>query len=138
MKTVMDNVREFTKKGNQPIDVPIDDVEGSAVFGLRLKLIGEEFKEMAEAMNNWTKGVIQDYPAEEQRILKEHILKEMCDCVYVIAGMAATYGWDMTEAWRRVHESNMSKFGEKGILKDKDGKVLKPDTYKPADLEGCV
>ena len=41
----------------------------------------------------------------------QELLKELADLVYVTYGYAATYGWDLDEAFRRVHASNMSKLG---------------------------
>ena len=45
----------------------------------------------------------------------------------------------MTEAFARVHESNMSKLGADGkpILRE-DGKVLKGPNYKKPDLTDLI
>lgn len=45
----------------------------------------------------------------------------------------------MSEAFKRVHESNMSKLGEDGkpILRE-DGKVLKGPNYKAPDLSDLI
>ena len=69
----------------------------------------------------------------------ENLLKELADVIYVANGYAATFGWDLDEAVRRVHASNMSKFDENGkhVLRD-DGKVLKGDWYEDPDLSVLV
>ena len=88
---------------------------------LRYHLIEEEVSELAEA----------EEPA--------HVLKEMTDTVYVLYGMAATFGWDLDEAVRRVHASNMSKLGEDGEpIYREDGKVLKGPNYQEPDLSDLV
>jgi len=59
--------------------------------------------------------------------------------VYVTYGYAATYGWDLDEAVRRVHASNMSKLDSAGKpLKRPDGKVLKGANYWKPDLSDLV
>jgi len=63
-------------------------------------------------------------------------LKELADLVYVCFQMAASQEWDLDEAMRRVHKSNMSKLGEdrKPIYRA-DGKVLKGPGYAPPNLK---
>jgi predicted HAD superfamily Cof-like phosphohydrolase len=64
-----------------------------------------------------------------------HILKEMADLLYVLYGTAVSYGWDLDEAFKRVHRSNMSKFP---MTKNKDGKVVKGPNYIPPQLQDLV
>jgi hypothetical protein len=47
--------------------------------------------------------------------------------------------WDLEQALRRVHQSNMSKLGEDGKpIYREDGKVLKGPNYQPPDLSDLV
>ena len=47
--------------------------------------------------------------------------------------------WDLEQALRRVHKSNMSKLGEDGKpVYREDGKVLKGPNYQPPDLSDLV
>ena len=63
-------------------------------------------------------------------------LKELADLVYVCFQMAASQDWDLDEAMRRVHKSNMSKLGEDGKpIYRGDGKVLKGPNYAPPNLK---
>ncbi|OUV26353.1 MAG: hypothetical protein CBC48_15500 [bacterium TMED88] len=63
-------------------------------------------------------------------------LKELADLVYVCFQMAASQDWDLDEAMRRVHTSNMSKLGEDGKpIYRGDGKVLKGPNYAPPNLK---
>ena len=112
-------VREFHKAMGQPLDKTWP--HGLNLEGLRTKLVEEEFKEFVEA--------------EEP----EEILKELCDILYVVYGYGATYGWDMDVAFRRVHQSNMSKLGDDGKpIYREDGKVTKGPNYKAPDLADLV
>ena len=88
---------------------------------LRFDLNAEEFKELVTA----------ETPAE--------IMKEACDLVYVILGMFVEFGWDFDEAFKRVHESNMSKLDEEGKpIRREDGKILKGPNYQAPDLRDLV
>jgi predicted HAD superfamily Cof-like phosphohydrolase len=91
---------------------------------LRRRLIDEEHAEVFLAFEQ------QD---------DENLLKELCDLVYVCVGTAVAFGWDFDEAFKRVHQSNMSKLGVDGkpIFRD-DGKVLKGPNYRKADLSDLV
>ena len=130
LETPLTMVREFSKAMGQPLDQkhpPIDmtmEPQSASLQALREQLIDEEYMEVSQA--------IFSEP-------DENVLKELADLVYVCYGYAVTYGWDLDEAIRRVHASNMSKLGADGkpIYRD-DGKVLKSDNYKKPDLKDLV
>ena len=91
---------------------------------LASKLIAEEFKEF------------MDETGDNQAAL----LKELADLVYVCYGYADRFGWDLDEAFRRVHLSNMSKLDpvtSKPIFRE-DGKILKSSAYKEPNLKDLV
>ena len=91
---------------------------------LASKLIREEFKEF------------MDESGDDQAAL----LKELTDLVYVCYGYADRFGWDLDEAFRRVHLSNMSKLDPvtgKPIFRE-DGKILKGSAYKEPNLKDLV
>ena len=89
------------------------------------RLIAEEFQEF-----DW--ATAKGEPEWDQ-------LKELADLVYVCYQYAANEEWDLDEAMRRVHRSNMSKLDEYGnpIYRD-DGKVMKGPNYAPPNLEDLV
>lgn len=118
--TPLQMVREFQTTFGQDIDK--EYVWLSDLDNLRFKLIKEEYEEVADAVE------------------PDHLLKELADLVYVTYGYAATYGWDLDEAVRRVHLSNMSKLDPdtgQPIYRE-DGKVLKGSAYKEADVKDLV
>ena len=93
-------------------------------------LIVEEFKEFLDAENQLLLGLT---------VNAADCLKELADLVYVCYQYAENLGWDLDEAVRRVHASNMSKLGSDGkpIYRD-DGKVLKGPNYQPPNLSDLV
>ena len=93
-------------------------------------LIVEEFKEFIEA----------DYDMAMIDISsRAHCLKELADLVYVCAQYAENMDWDLEQALRRVHHSNMSKLGDDGKpIYREDGKVLKGPNYQPPTLTDLV
>lgn len=93
-------------------------------------LIVEEFKEFIEADHDMAMIDINS---------RADCLKELADLVYVCAQYAENMDWDLEQALRRVHKSNMSKLGEDGKpIKRKDGKVLKGPNYQPPNLSDLV
>ena len=121
--TPLQMVREFATSMDHPLDenwyfnIKLED--------MRFSLIREEFGEVSDESD------AGNHPAG--------MLKELADLIYVTYGYAATYGWDLDEAVRRVHVSNMSKLGVDGKpLKRPDGKVLKGANYQKPDLSDLV
>ena len=93
-------------------------------------LIVEEFEEFKAADTQMVLMHPQD---------REACLKELADLVYVCAQYAENMNWDLEQALRRVHKSNMSKLGDDGKpIKREDGKVLKGPNYQPPDLSDLV
>jgi len=87
-------------------------------------LIDEEYKEFRNAA--YREG-------------SEATLKELADLVYVCYQYAENMEWDLDEAMRRVHRSNMSKLGLDGKpIRRADGKVLKGPNYEPPTLTDLV
>lgn len=87
------------------------------------KLISEEFYEWLEA-----------YEGTQEE------LKEMADLLYVIYGYANARGWDIEEAFRRVHENNLGRmYQPDGTIKRReDGKIIKNKDYPKVDLKDLI
>jgi len=123
----MKKVREFHEKMKLAIDQPYS----KELMDFRLKLLFEEIQELATAALD-----IEELNDKDDRYgLMQNLLKEMCDVVYVIKGMAVSFGMDFDGAFKLVHKSNMSKLP---LIKDADGKVMKGLNYEPPILEGLV
>ena len=97
---------------------------------MQKNLIVEEFKEFIEADHNMA---MMDFSS------RADCLKELADLVYVCAQYAENMDWDLEQALRRVHQSNMSKLGDDGKpIRRGDGKVLKGPNYQPPNLTDLV
>lgn len=101
------------------------------LLNLRAKLIIEEAKEVAEALNNLNSSVqSKDFA---------HLIKELADLQYVLSGtIISIFGleYNFDEAYTRVHESNMSKLDDEGKpIYNEYGKVIKGPNYLPPELE---
>ena len=109
-----------------------------------LELIKEEAEEAFEAAILLADCLedVHYQPKSSASLLdrKANMLKELCDLKYVVDQYAAAMGWDIDEAYRRVHESNMSKLDDNGdpIYHPETGKVLKSSNYIVADLSDLV
>lgn len=135
---------EFITAMEQPKGVDISEGEQGGVLSMRLCLIREEAEEVEDAVclladKVFNAELLGIDMTEEIRAAKAALLKELCDLQYVLSGFAVTFGLPFDEAFKRVHESNMSKLGPDGkpIYRD-DGKVLKGPNYKKPDLSDLV
>lgn len=124
---------KFNSFGLRYIDfTKADDTETNEALQLRWRLITEEYKELAQAIAAAEKDL------DNKEKLAE-ILKETCDCVYVLVGFIEKLGWDFDEAFRRVHASNMSKVGDDGKpVYREDGKIIKTKHYVPPQMLDLV
>lgn len=85
---------------------------------LAVTLLKEEFGELMEAFHK-----------EDER----QIAKELVDLIYVATQALIRLYSEPEEIWKRVHQSNLSKFGNDAQIRE-DGKLLKSDSYEPPDL----
>ena len=124
MKSNLEQAREFRNSFN------VTDSKSLRSRNMQKNLIVEEFKEFLEA-----EGML----FRNSQSLHEDAIKELSDLVYVCYQYAANMGWDLDEALRRVHRSNMSKLDEDGKpTYREDGKVLKSANYQPPTLSDLV
>lgn len=124
MKTHLQEANEF-RTAYSIVDSP-DKTSRSR----QRKLIVEEFREFMDA---------EVFLFRNNDQLHADCLKELGDLVYVAYQYAANLGWDLDEALRRIHASNLSKLDETGHpIKRGDGKVLKGPNYKPPHLNDLI
>jgi predicted HAD superfamily Cof-like phosphohydrolase len=112
-------VKEFMETFGQPVKSN-PEFPSRNIAWMRLKLILEETWELMVAMYRRDMVGIAD---------------ALGDLVYVVVGMAHTYGIPFDAVIREIHRSNMAKAGPDGkaILRA-DGKIQKPEGWTPPDL----
>lgn len=125
LKNAIEKVSEFMEACGQEVKTRASNVEDST-SSLRYNLMSEENREYLVAclQNN-----------------KVEILDALIDMSYVLFGTIASHG--MTEEFIKgfdlVHENNMTKVQSNGmVLKNPEGKILKPEGYKPVDLSSLI
>jgi len=89
-----------------------------AQFDMYIRLIEEEFKELQDADND------------------VDTLDALIDILVVTVGAIHSMGADGEGAWIEVMRSNFAKIDQASgkVLKREDGKVLKPEGWKPPQL----
>lgn len=122
MEKVLKDVGQFMDATSDPRPAN-PELPHPNVRALRVRLLREEFTEYLEA--------------EETDDLVE-IADALADLTYIVAGTALKYGIPLDEVFREVHETNMAKFP--GGIADvrADGKVMKPEGWKPPDIAALL
>ena len=94
-------------------------------YGLYVKLIEEETKELAEA-------IASNDPVEQ--------LDALIDILVVTIGAIHSMGADAEGAWKEVMKTNFAKIDKETgkVRKREDGKVLKPVGWEPPNLAPFV
>ena len=121
-KSPQEMVEEYHQKAGLHINAKYESMGNLDIINLRKTLIKEEALEVIEATE------------------PEHLLKELADLVYVAYGFAVTFGWNLDESVKRVHENNIGRMKQPdGTIKYReDGKVEKNKSYPKVDLSDLV
>jgi len=103
------------------------EVPDAHTLELRRTLIQEEF---AEVMAEFDKA------REAKSVLElSDLLHELADLLYVTYGTFVACGVDADAVFAEVHRANMQKSTGK---RREDGKILKPEGFKKADVRGVL
>ena len=132
--TLGEQARVFRETFNQEI---LDNISRygfikKKLWDMQLSLISEESNEFLLASD-------EVYADPENTEMRENLVKELSDLVFVCYQFAAAFSIDLDKAMQLVFESNMSKLDEQGMpIYREDGKVLKGPNYKEPDLSSCL
>jgi predicted HAD superfamily Cof-like phosphohydrolase len=114
-----EKVQEFMRVGEQAgPDVPT--IPPQNIKDLRVKLLREELRELAEAIE--TNDMIG-------------IADGVADLLYVTYGTGEAYGLPVDDIFAEVHRSNMTKFPDGKAIKNSHGKIIKPESFVAPDLK---
>lgn len=133
-KTNFELVKEFHETFGIEVGVDLMTLTpkaGQDLLVLRKTLIEEEYNEVEEELLPVNTDA---FTVDPEFLNKEKLTKELADLLYVTYGTAVSLGLPIDEAFRLVHESNMSKLEDGKVLRRDDGKVLKGKNYKEPDL----
>lgn len=107
--------------------IPTDEI-----VSLRKQLIHEEVYGENELFESMNKGDLVG------------IADGIADVLYVVIGTASAYGINIRPVFDEVQRSNMTKAvwdnetQEYVVIRSESGKVLKPETFSPAQLENVI
>lgn len=90
---------------------------------LYFNLISEEFDELAVAFVR--KDILETADA-------------CADLIWVVEGLMYSLGIDPQTVWDEVARSNHSKTIDGKLIKRNDGKVMKPETFKPPNIQRAL
>lgn len=111
------------------------DKAGEPTFEVVWACLAEEYQELQEAALKFHEAIASDFTDEVKANARELFVKEWADCQYVLSQVACFYNIPGEEAFTRVADNNMTKV-EGEIIRREDGKILKPDGYRPPDMGG--
>ena len=116
------DVKDFHKGSGQRIgetpDLPNDEERT-----LRKKLLSEEYAEYC--LGEYNNDLVE-------------IADALADMIYIICGTAVSYGIPLDKVFEEVHNSNMAKFVDGKVLRREDGKILKPEGWRPPDIQKFI
>lgn len=122
MTNMYQDVKEFQTAVGQNIGTKAEFPD-PAERELRIKLLKEEYEE---------------YIQGECKNDIENIAKELADIIYIVCGTAASYGIPLDRVFDEVHKSNMEKLVDGKPVRRADGKILKPDGWKPPNIKNIL
>ena len=122
MQKQLNQVRKFREAFYLPCSDEAD-IDGSVDDLLGAELISEEVDELIGAVSS--SDIVE-------------VLDALVDITYLVIGEVHKFGLSQKfeEAFDLVHANNMSKLGSDGKpIYREDGKVLKPEGFKPVNLK---
>ena len=97
--------------------------------------------DISKFRKGFMKEELDEYIEASKKLDMEGMLDGLVDLIYVAAGTAHLHGFDLKEAWRRVHEANMKKVRatkEEQSKRNSTQDVIKPDGWVAPDLLDLV
>lgn len=149
MSRIQANVAEFHKTFGHPVRDGAQEIPTRDEALLALKLIEEEFMELADALFPGIKDdeegfkltrTLEEYPFDydyEPNLIE--VADALGDLNVVINGAALRHGMDMDRIDDAVHRSNMSKLGVNGKpVYHANGKIKKGPNFQEPDIAGAL
>ena len=103
--------------------------------------VGKNNPEQASLYHNLIVEEYSEYIAARNANDDAEILDACFDMIWVIVGYMQSRGWDCEASWDEGAKSNLAKIDKatgKVIRRPEDGKILKPEGWKPPDFAKFV
>lgn len=136
----MQMLREWHKAVGEARFIERDSKGRDDLVALRYTLLAEEAGEALEELKNYRiADMVDEYISGVPTANLEALAKELADVLVIVYGTADLFDIPLEAVFAEVHRSNMSKVQPDGtVLRREDGKILKPDSYRPADVRGAL
>lgn len=130
---MFDAVKKFMEASGQTTNhINEDQVD------LYAQLINEEISEMNEAWVDLNEALESGDMLRIQSCL-EHLLKEIHDLIWVVAGFGFSFGLPLKEGMEQVASTNLAKIIDGQVRRDPEaGKVPKPEGWEPPDYHALI
>lgn len=153
MKHLMEDIAQLQHAFGHPVnDEPVEHYElDRQRMAMRLRTIGEEYFELLETA--YPEGVMKHVVAANKVKLETMLVSTpdpstfdlekagdaLVDMMVFIVGTGLEWGIPLDRLWAAVHRANMAKVGPDGkVTYREDGKVLKPEGWKPPDIAAAM
>lgn len=111
---------EFHRTFGHPVGA-VPEFPAQSYIDLRIKLIEEELQELRDAVS--ARDMVETADA-------------LGDIMYVVIGMAVSFGIPIDKVFNEIHSSNMTKLGEDGKpIYREDGKILKGPNFRKPNIK---
>lgn len=146
-------VKEFTEGANNIKCPTTPSPMNKEEVTFCLKMVLSEMTELAqtvtkshdEALKLMVNCLGTDPSEQPKNNSTEYVIANQADAMvdawYYMLNCVSKKGIDVSSVFDRVHEANMNKRDPKTnkfIIRESDGKVLKPEGWKPADIVGEI
>lgn len=121
---MQNDVKAFmTACGQEVLNSPVYETANQNQVTLYMELIREEYFELKEGHKD--KNIVE--------------IADACgDLIWVILGLCNSLGIDIEPVWKEITASNMSKTFNGKVIRREDGKILKPETYFPPNIQRAL
>ena len=102
-----------------------------------------EQKPCEENVHLYRDLIAEEYDEFRQATVMRNDVEQLDACmdmIWVILGYCHMKGFDVRGAWKEVADSNLHKIDYKTgkVIRREDGKILKPEGWKPPNLKPYV
>ncbi|MBX9359259.1 phosphoribosyl-ATP pyrophosphohydrolase, partial [Chromobacterium vaccinii] len=99
-------------------------------------MLDEELDELKQALADYRALPAQS--PEQQLQSRAELTAEAVDVLNVVCGLLLSQGLPLEAMCVAIHDANLRKCVDGKVVRRADGKVLKPEGWRPADKQGVI